>query len=135
MPRCAPPGCPRGGDALDGKGALAHVARMTTSSDTLARLEQVIRERTKAAAGESYVASLNARGLPVIARKLGEEAVETVVAALSGDDQELVGEAADVLFHLMVLLGHKGIALGSVLAELERREGTSGLVEKASRNA
>ncbi|HWK41348.1 MAG TPA: phosphoribosyl-ATP diphosphatase [Croceibacterium sp.] len=108
---------------------------MTTSSDTLARLEQVIRERTKAAAGESYVASLNARGLPVIARKLGEEAVETVVAALSGDDQELVGEAADVLFHLMVLLGHKGIALGSVLAELERREGTSGLVEKASRNA
>lgn len=107
---------------------------MTTTPDTLSRLEQVIRERAKAAAGESYVASLNARGLPVIARKLGEEAVEAVVAALSGDDGELVGEAADVLFHLMVLLGHRGIALEAVMAELERREGTSGLAEKASRS-
>ena len=103
--------------------------------DTLARLEQTIAERRKAAPETSYVASLTARGLPVIARKLGEEATETVVAALTGDDRELVGEAADVLFHLLVLLAEKGIPLAEVMAELERREGTSGLAEKAARSA
>jgi phosphoribosyl-ATP pyrophosphohydrolase len=103
--------------------------------DTLSRLETTIRDRLKAAPGESYVASLAARGLPVIARKLGEESTEAVVAALTGDEEELIGEAADVLFHLLVLLAHKGIALETVLAELERREGTSGLAEKASRSA
>jgi phosphoribosyl-ATP pyrophosphohydrolase len=108
---------------------------MDTPGDILARLEQVIGERAKAPPTESYVASLSARGLPVIARKLGEEAVETVVAALSGDDSDLIGEAADVLFHLLVLLAQKGIPLEKVLAELQRREGTSGLVEKASRSA
>jgi phosphoribosyl-ATP pyrophosphohydrolase len=103
--------------------------------DTLARLESTIAERLKAAPEESYVASLAARGLPVIARKLGEESTEAVVAALTGDDDELVAEAADVLFHLMVLLAKKGIPLGRVMAELDRREGTSGLAEKASRGA
>ena len=103
--------------------------------DTLARLEHTIAERLKASPEESYVASLAARGLPVIARKLGEEAVEAVVAALAGEDDELVGEAADVLFHLMVLLAKKGIPLDRVMAELDRREGTSGLAEKASRGA
>lgn len=103
--------------------------------DTLARLEQTIAGRLTASPEESYVASLSARGLPVIARKLGEEATETVVAALTGDDDELVGEAADVLFHLVVLLAKKGIPLERVMAELERREGTSGLAEKASRGA
>ena len=83
----------------------------------------------------SYVASLTARGVPAIARKLGEEAVEAVVAALSGSDEELVGEAADVLFHLTVLLAAKGVRLERVMAELERREGTSGLAEKAGRSA
>ena len=68
-----------------------------------------------------------------IARKLGEEAVEAVVAALSGSDEELVGEAADVLFHLMVLLADRDIALADVLAELDRREGVSGIEEKANR--
>jgi phosphoribosyl-ATP pyrophosphohydrolase len=68
-----------------------------------------------------------------MARKLGEEAVETVVAALSSSREELVGEAADVLFHLMVLLSGKDIALADVLAELDRREGVSGIEEKASR--
>ena len=81
----------------------------------------------------SYVAKLHARGLPVIARKLGEEAVEAITAALAGTREELVGEAADVLFHLLVLLAEKGVALRDVLAELERREGVSGLDEKASR--
>lgn len=103
--------------------------------DTLARIERTIAEKRSAAPGKSYVASLTARGLPVIARKLGEEATEAVVAALAGDEAELIGEAADVLFHLLVLLAEKGIALEQVLAELERREGTSGLAEKAARSA
>jgi phosphoribosyl-ATP pyrophosphohydrolase len=101
--------------------------------DTLARLEQVIRERLSASPDKSYVAKLHARGLPVIARKLGEEAVETITAALSGTREELVGEAADVLFHLLVLLAETGVPLGDVLVELERRAGVSGLDEKASR--
>ena len=103
--------------------------------DTLTRLEQVIQQRRSAAPEDSYVASLAARGLPVIARKLGEEGVEAVIAALSGTREELVGEAADVLFHLLVLLAEKDIPLADVLAELERREGTSGLAEKAARGA
>lgn len=101
--------------------------------ETLARLEQTIAERRSASPEESYVAKLAERGVPVIARKLGEEATETVVAALSGSREELVGEAADVLFHLMVLLGVKDIPLAEVMAELDRREGTSGLAEKAAR--
>ena len=103
--------------------------------DTLTRLETTIAARRSASPDESYVAQLHARGLPVIARKLGEEGVETVIAALSGSREELVGEAADVLFHLMVLLGAKDVPLADVLAELDRREGTSGLDEKASRSA
>ena len=102
--------------------------------DTLERLEATIRQRLSASPDASYVAKLHARGLPVIARKLGEEAVEAVTAALSGSREELTGEAADVLFHLLVLLAEKGVPLAEVLAELERREGTSGLAEKASRS-
>ena len=102
--------------------------------DPLSRLEQTIAQRRSAAPDVSYVAQLHARGLPVIARKLGEEAVETIVAALSGSRDDLVGEAADVLFHLLVLLAEKDIPLADVLAELERREGTSGLAEKAARD-
>ena len=107
---------------------------MSRAMDTLARLEQTIAQRMGASPDASYVAKLHARGLPVIARKLGEEAVETVIAALSGSEEELVGEAADMLFHLMVLLAEKQVPLASVMAELDRREGTSGLVEKASRS-
>ena len=103
--------------------------------DTLSRLELTIKERRAASPEESYVASLVARGLPVIARKLGEEAVEAVVAALTDNREELVGEAADVLFHLLVLLAEKGIPLAEVMAELDRREGTSGLAEKEARGA
>lgn len=103
--------------------------------DTLSRLESTIASRLANGGEKSYVASLNARGLPVIARKLGEEAVETVIAALSGSREELVGEAADLVFHLMVLLGKTGVPLADVLAELDRREGVSGLDEKAARSA
>ena len=101
--------------------------------DTLARLERTIAERRAGAAPGSYVAQLQARGLPVMARKLGEEAVEAAIASLAGSREELVGEAADLLFHLLVLLSEKGIALADVLAELDRREGVSGLAEKAAR--
>lgn len=104
-----------------------------SSSDTLARLEATIAARRGADPGSSYVARLNAKGLGKIAQKLGEEATETVIAALTQDRDALVGEAADLLFHLMVLLGAKGVPLADVLAELDRREGTSGIAEKAAR--
>ena len=102
--------------------------------DTLSRLAATVAARRSADPDSSWVAKLNARGVPVIARKLGEEAIETVIAALSGSREELIGEAADTLFHLQVLLDAKGVAWDEVLAELERREGTSGIAEKASRS-
>jgi phosphoribosyl-ATP pyrophosphohydrolase len=108
---------------------------MAAPMETLARLEATIAARRVASPDESYVAKLHQRGLPVIARKLGEEAVEAVCAALAGDRPELVGEAADILFHLLVLLGAKDIPLAEVLAELDRREGVGGLAEKAARSA
>jgi phosphoribosyl-ATP pyrophosphohydrolase len=103
--------------------------------DTLARLETTIAERRRADPASSYVAMLNHKGLAKIAQKLGEEATETIIAALSEPREELVGEAADLLFHLLILLGAKNVPLAEVLAELERREGTSGIAEKASRKA
>lgn len=102
-------------------------------SDTLNRLQATIAARRNADPSASYVAKLHAGGLPKIAQKLGEEAVETVIAALSGDRAELVGEAADLLFHLTVLLDAKNVPLAEVFAELDRREGTSGIAEKAAR--
>lgn len=105
-----------------------------TMLDTLTRLELTVSARLAADPGESYVASLAERGVPAIARKLGEEATEAVVAALSGSDEELVAEAADLLFHLTVLFAAKGVPLARVYEELERREGASGLEEKASRS-
>lgn len=101
--------------------------------ETLKRLEQIIAERRTASPNESYVARLNAKGIEKIAQKLGEEATEAVIAALSGGRDDLIGESADVLFHLLVLLNAKDIELADVMAELDRREGTSGLVEKANR--
>jgi phosphoribosyl-ATP pyrophosphohydrolase len=103
--------------------------------DTLHRLAATIAARRLADPATSWTARLHAHGVPVIARKLGEEAVETVVAALSGTAEELTGEAADLLFHLLVLLDAKGVSLDQVLAELDRREGTSGLAEKAARGS
>jgi len=101
--------------------------------DTLAHLESVILARREADPETSYVARLRARGRPKMAQKLGEEAVETVIAALSGDRKELTGEAADLLFHLIALLADCDVSLAEVCAELDRREGVSGLDEKASR--
>lgn len=100
---------------------------------TLENLESTIAARRGADPSASYVASLVARGMPKIAQKLGEEAVETVIAALSADRKAVTGEAADLLFHLMVLLSEARVPLADVLAELDRREGKSGLAEKAGR--
>ncbi|MEP3421593.1 MAG: phosphoribosyl-ATP diphosphatase [Erythrobacter sp.] len=100
---------------------------------TLERLEQTIAQRSKASPDTSYVAKLNAKGVSKMAQKVGEEATETVIAAVSQDSDALIGESADLLFHLMVLLQAKGVAFDDVLAELDRREGLSGLDEKASR--
>jgi len=102
-------------------------------TDTLARLEATIAARRGADPDSSYVAKLNARGLGKIAQKLGEEATETVIAALSEGDDVLVGEAADLIFHLFVLLSARNVPFERVLAELDRREGVSGIAEKASR--
>lgn len=101
--------------------------------DTLNRLAATIAARRGADAGSSYTASLFAKGLPKIAQKLGEEATETVIAAMQRDPKAVTGEAADLLFHLLVLLEASDVPLTDVLAELDRREGTSGLDEKASR--
>ena len=101
--------------------------------DSLTRLETTILARREADPATSYVAKLRAKGLPKMAQKLGEEAVETIIAALGGDDQELTGEAADLLFHLITVLAERGVTLADVYAELDRREGVSGLDEKAAR--
>jgi phosphoribosyl-ATP pyrophosphohydrolase len=106
---------------------------MPRMGETLEKLEATIRSRRSADPAGSYVAKLFAKGRPKIAQKLGEEAVETVIAALSGDRDAVVGEAADLLFHLAILLADLDIPLAEILAELDRREGVSGLVEKASR--
>ncbi|WP_395328561.1 phosphoribosyl-ATP diphosphatase [Novosphingobium sp. BL-8H] len=103
------------------------------SSDTLARLEATIAARRDADPASSYVAKLHAKGLGKIAQKLGEEATETIIAALSEDGKALTGEAADLIFHLMVLLGARNVPFSAVLDELDRREGVSGIAEKAAR--
>lgn len=103
--------------------------------DTLDRLEAIIQQRRTADPASSYVARLTAAGRARIAQKIGEEATEAVIAAISDDRPGLTGEAADLIFHLMILLADAGIALDDVLAELDRRDGLSGLAEKASRTS
>ena len=103
-------------------------------SDTLAKLEKTIADRRLADPATSYVARLFASGRAKIAQKVGEEAVETVIAAMAGDTKGLVSESADLLFHLSILLADQGLRLADVLAELERREGVSGISEKAARS-
>jgi phosphoribosyl-ATP pyrophosphohydrolase len=102
-------------------------------TDTLSQLEQTIESRKGAPRESSYVAALHAKGLNSILKKIGEEATETVIAAKGGVREEVIYETADLLFHTMVLLSHQNIKFAEVLAELARREGTSGIVEKASR--
>lgn len=99
----------------------------------ISRLAATIEARRGADAEKSYTAQLIAAGPEKCARKFGEEAVEAIVAAASGDRQGLVGEAADVVYHLLVLLAAADVTPGDVAAELARREGVSGLAEKAAR--
>jgi phosphoribosyl-ATP pyrophosphohydrolase len=96
-------------------------------------LDRRVRERAGASPDESYTAKLLKDGLERCARKFGEEAVETVIAAVAEDKAGLTGEAADVLYHLLVLLKASGVPLADVMAALEQRTGQSGLAEKASR--
>lgn len=103
------------------------------TSEILFRLEALLYERKHAAPGSSYVASLYAKGLDAILKKIGEEATEAILAAKNDDTGHLTREAADLLFHTLLMLAAKDVPLAEVLAELERREGTSGLEEKKAR--
>ena len=103
------------------------------SNDTLDRLAEVLEQRKQADPGSSYVASLYAKGLDAILKKIGEEATETVIAAKDGDRDKIVYETADLWFHSLVLLVQQGLHPSDVIAELERRFGLSGLEEKAGR--
>lgn len=102
-------------------------------TDILFRLEQTILSRKRAAPGSSYVASLYAKGLDAVLKKVGEEATEAVIAAKGGDTRQLTAEAADLIFHMLVMLAARDVPLSDVLAELQRREGVSGIEEKATR--
>jgi len=103
-------------------------------SDLLQQLAQVLEQRKTADPNESYVASLYAKGLDTILKKVGEEATETVIAAKNGDAEQVIYETADLWFHSLVLLAHQGLGPELVLKELDRRFGLSGLEEKAQRN-
>lgn len=100
---------------------------------TLADLERIVSERGRSGADDSWTAKLFAKGPERAAKKMGEEAVEAVIAAVKGDRGELVSETADLLYHLTVVLALADIPLAEVMAELERRTGQSGIAEKASR--
>jgi phosphoribosyl-ATP pyrophosphohydrolase len=101
---------------------------------TLDDLDLRLAERAAASPDESYTAKLIARGVEKCAQKLGEEATEAVIAAVTGNQPELVKESADVLYHLLVLLRAAGVPLSDVMAELDSRTAQSGLAEKAARS-
>lgn len=106
-------------------------------SFSLSDLETIVAARAAVTDGTSWTAKLVAKGMPVAAKKLGEEAVETVIAAVQmgeeGDDESLIAESADLLYHWLVVLKIAGVPLEAVMAELERRTAQSGLQEKAAR--
>ena len=102
-------------------------------TDALARLAATIVARKGADPATSWTAALLARGPDRCAAKFAEEATEAVIEAVKGDSAQLTSEAADVLYHLLVMLAARDVTLAQVLAELERREGTSGIAEKAAR--
>jgi phosphoribosyl-ATP pyrophosphohydrolase len=103
------------------------------SDDVLVQLAATIRARRSAPPDGSYTRQLLDAGPAKCAKKLGEEAIETVIAGTSESEQALKGEAADLLYHLLVLLESRGVAIADVLAVLKDRSGTSGLKEKAER--
>lgn len=102
-------------------------------SDTLTRLAEVLESRKSADPQSSYVAKLYAKGMDGILKKVGEEAAETIIAAKDGDPQKIIYETADLWFHTLVMLAQAGLHPDDILNELARREGLSGLAEKAAR--
>jgi phosphoribosyl-ATP pyrophosphohydrolase len=102
--------------------------------NTLDRLAETIAARKGADPDTSWTAKLLAKGPEKCAEKFGEEAVEAIIEAVKGDRDRLTSEAADVLYHLLVMLAARDVTLADVLAELDRRDGTSGLAEKAARS-
>lgn len=102
-------------------------------SDVLEKLGAVLQRRKRARPGQSYVAGLYAAGTPAILKKIAEESAEVILAGDRRDRKALVHEVADLWFHTLVLLVHKGVSPRRLLRELERRMGTSGLKEKAAR--
>lgn len=107
--------------------------KVGSMSDTLQKLYETIRARRSESTATSYTAKLMAKGVPHIAKKVGEEGVEVALAAVSGDRNEVIKESADILFHMEVLWAAMEIEPDDVYAELERREGISGIAEKAAR--
>lgn len=103
------------------------------SHDAFARLDATIAARKTADPGSSWTAQLLAKGPEKCAEKFGEEAVEAIIEAVKGDREKLVSEAADAVFHLAVMLAARDLTLADVATELARREGQSGIAEKASR--
>jgi phosphoribosyl-ATP pyrophosphohydrolase len=101
---------------------------------TLEELERIVAARASASTEESWTAKLLAKGPEKCAEKFGEESIEAIIEAIKGDRERLTSEAADVLFHLLVMLKSRDVALADVMAELARRQGQSGLQEKASRS-
>lgn len=105
------------------------------SSDILQHLTETLEARKGADPKSSYVASLYAKGLDAILKKVGEEATETVMAAKDGQNEKIIYEVADLWFHTLILLASRGLRAQDVLMELARREGISGIEEKASRTS
>jgi phosphoribosyl-ATP pyrophosphohydrolase len=106
---------------------------MTAPQDAIARLAATIAARRTADPAASWTAQLLAKGPEKCAEKFGEEAVEAIIEAVKGDRARLTAEAADVIYHLLVMLAARDVTLDDVLAELERREGTSGITERSGR--
>jgi len=106
---------------------------MSRFSDTLERLAATIEARKSADPASSYTAKLLSEGVERAAKKLGEEAVETVIAAAQGDADALAAESADLIYHWLVVLARAGVSLDAVAERLEAREGVSGIAEKAGR--
>ena len=102
-------------------------------TDILKQLALILEQRKSQSADESYVASLYAKGLDTILKKIGEESAETIIAAKGGNKDQIVYEIADLWFHTLVLLAQQGLGPDDVLKELQRRTGLSGLDEKAAR--
>ncbi|OIR04874.1 phosphoribosyl-ATP pyrophosphatase [mine drainage metagenome] len=103
-------------------------------NDVLERLSELLEQRKSADPQSSYVAKLYAKGMDSILKKVGEESAETIIAAKNGDNEHLIYETADLWFHTLVMLAHAGLKPNDILEELARREGLSGIAEKASRS-